>query len=149
MRARSFAAARGLVAVLLAGAILLADAVTDALFVETSALRQLPILKPVASRALSRADIEQKVLKLFREQTTPNEIRAAELAMKRLGLVPADFSLQAFQVKLLTEQLAGLYDPQAREFYLADWIDITLQQPVIVHELTHALQDQHFNLRRL
>ena len=132
-----------------AAGLVLADAVTDALFAETSELRQLPILRPVRSTALSRASIEQKVLATFKEQTTPDEIRAAELAMKRLGLVPGDFDLQRTQTALLTEQLAGLYDPQAREFYLADWIDPTLQQPVIVHELTHALQDQHFELRRL
>jgi hypothetical protein len=132
-----------------AAGLVLADAATDALFVETSELRQLPILRPVRSTALSRASIEQKVLAVFKEQTTPDEIRASELAMKRLGLVPDDFNLQRTQTALLTEQLAGLYDPQAREFYLADWIDPMLQQPVIVHELTHALQDQHFELRRL
>ncbi len=132
-----------------AAGLVLADAATDALFVETSELRQLPILRPVKSSALSRASIEQKVLAIFKEQTTPDEIRASELAMKRLGLVPDDFNLQRTQTALLTEQLAGLYDPQAREFYLADWIDPMLQQPVIVHELTHALQDQHFELRRL
>ena len=137
------------VAIAAAAGLALADASTDALFAETSALRQLPILRPVKSSALSRADIEQKVLAIFKQQTTPQQIRAAELAMRRLGLVPLDFDLQDTQIKLLTEQLAGLYDPRASEFYLADWIDLTLQQPVIVHELTHALQDQHFNLRRL
>src|SRR4029450_7557857 len=35
-----------------------------------------------------------------------------------------------------------------RQFYLADWIDIDGQKPIMAHELTHALQDQHFNLRR-
>jgi hypothetical protein len=33
-------------------------------------------------------------------------------------------------------------------FFLADWIDLEGQKPVMAHELTHALQDQHFNLRR-
>jgi hypothetical protein len=69
--------------------------------------------------------------------------------LKKLGLLPADFRLRDFQTSLLTEQIAGLYDPKAQEFYLADWIDASAQQPVIVHELTHALQDQHYNLRRL
>ena len=126
-----------------------ADAITDALFAETSALRQLPILRPVKSSALSRAGIERKVLSIFDDQATPAEIRATELMLKRLGLVPQDFDLKQTQLELLTEQLAGLYDPRAREFYLADWIDVKLQQPVIVHELTHALQDQHFDLRRI
>jgi hypothetical protein len=153
-RCTVFAARRWPVAVLalalcLSGALVLADAVTDRLIAETSKLRGLAILRPVASRALSRAEIERKVLAIAAEQTTADELRAAELAIKRLGLAPADFDLQATQVQLLTEQIAGLYDPATREFYLADWIDATLQQPVIVHELTHALQDQHFNLRRL
>jgi len=33
-----------------------------------------------------------------------------------------DFNLDAFLVDLLTEQIAGLYDPKAHEFYIADWI---------------------------
>jgi hypothetical protein len=49
---------------------------------------------------------------------------------------------------LLTEQVAGYYDPKAQQFYLADWIELEGQKPVMAHELTHALQDQHFNLKR-
>lgn len=129
--------------------LLLADAATDALFTETSRLRELPILKPIKSSALSRAEIERKVIAAANEQTTPEQARASELALKKLGLLPPDFRLRDFQTSLLTEQIAGLYDPKAQEFYLADWIDASAQQPVIVHELTHALQDQHYNLRRL
>ena len=51
-----------------AAGLVLADAATDALFVETSELRQLPILRPVRSSALSRASIEQKVLAIFKAQ---------------------------------------------------------------------------------
>ena len=49
-------------------------------------------------------------------------------------------------VDLLTEQIAGLYDPRAREFYIADWIPLEDQRMVMAHELTHALQDQHFQI---
>jgi len=121
----------------------------DALFTETSALRELPVRRPVASRALSRGEIEQKILQAFKDQTTRDEVRASELALKTLGLVPPELDLMDLQLKLLTEQLAGLYDPKAREFYLASWVNPLLQRPVIVHELAHALQDQHFDLRRL
>lgn len=135
--------------VCLAIATLGADATTDALLAETSALRELAVRRPVTSRALTRAEIEGKILAAFTQQTTPDEIRASELALKVLGLVPADLDLRTLQLTLLTEQIAGLYDPQTQEFYLADWVDSKLQRPVIVHELTHALQDQHFALRRL
>jgi hypothetical protein len=125
------------------------DSAVDTLFAETSALRDLAIRRPVSSRPLSRGEIEQKILQAFKDQTTPDEIRASELAVKTLGMAPQDLDLRDLQLKLLTEQLAGLYDPKAREFYLASWVDPLLQRPVIVHELTHALQDQHFELRRL
>jgi len=41
-------------------------------------------------------------------------------------------------VDLMTEQIAGLYDPKAREFYIADWIPLATQKPVMAHELTHV-----------
>src|SRR6202008_810146 len=82
------------------------------------------------------------------EESSPERVHATETTLKKLGLVPSNFDLRTFLVKLLTEQVAGYYDPKAQEFYLADWIDLDGQKPVMAHELTHALQDQHFNLKR-
>jgi len=115
---------------------------------ETSELRKLPVLRQVRSGAQSRAEIEQMLIRNLNESATPEETTAAETSMKKFGLAPADFQLRPFLIKLLTEQVAGYYDPKSQEFYLADWIDLDGQKPVMAHELTHALQDQHFNLRR-
>jgi hypothetical protein len=115
---------------------------------ETSDVRQLSIVRPVESAMQSRAEIERAVIKHLDEDTKPEEIHAHEAILKRLGLVPGDFQYRALMVRVLTEQVAGYYEPKTRKFYLADWIDIDGQKPVIAHELTHALQDQHFNLRR-
>nr|MDQ3805726.1 hypothetical protein [Acidobacteriota bacterium] len=115
---------------------------------ETSAIRKLPVLRQVRSGAQTRAEIEQMLVRNLNQSSSPEELRATELTLKKLGLLPADFQLRAFLVKLLAEQVAGYYDPKAREFFLADWIDLDGQKPVMAHELTHALQDQHFNLRR-
>jgi hypothetical protein len=123
-------------------------ATTAAVLKETSEIRELPILHPVKSGAQSRADIEQMILHNMDGQTTPAEMHATELSLKKLGLVPADFQYRTFLIKLLTEQVAGYYDPKAQEFFLADWIDLEGQKPVMAHELTHGLQDQHFDLRR-
>jgi hypothetical protein len=75
-------------------------------------------------------------------------MHASEVLLKVFGLAPKDFAYRAFLIKLLTEQVAGYYDPKAQQFYLADWIELEGQKPVMAHELTHALQDQHFNLKR-
>ena len=47
---------------------------------------------------------------------------------------------------VLTDQVAGLYDPKGKEFYIADWIPLDEQRDVMSHELTHALEDQSFNI---
>ncbi|HLL69799.1 MAG TPA: hypothetical protein VK363_00115 [Pyrinomonadaceae bacterium] len=124
-------------------------AATAGVLKETGEIRGLEVLRTVKSGAQSRAEIERMLVRNLDEQTTPEELRASELALKKLGLVPANFEMRPFFIALLTEQVAGYYEPKTQEFYLADWIDLDGQQTVMAHELTHALQDQHFDLRRL
>lgn len=121
---------------------------TAAVLKETSELRELSILKTVKSGAQSRAEIESMIIRNLDDETTPTEMHAAEMVLKAFGLAPQNFAYRPFLIKLLTEQVAGYYDPKAQQFYLADWIELEGQKPVMAHELTHALQDQHFNLKR-
>lgn len=123
-------------------------ATTAAVLKETSDLRELSILRPVKSGAQSRTEIERMVMKNLDEESTPAEMHSTEMLLKKFGLAPQDFSYRPFVIKLLVEQVAGYYDPKAQQFFLADWIELEGQKPVMAHELTHALQDQHFNLRR-
>ncbi len=123
-------------------------AATSEVLKETSELRQLAILRPVQSSTQSRLEIEHMLIKNLDEETTPAQMHAAEVTLERLGLAPPDFHYRALMLRVLTEQVAGYYDPKSGEFHLADWIDLDGQRPVMAHELTHALQDQHFNLRR-
>lgn len=121
---------------------------TEALLKETSEIRELAILRAVKSGAQSRSEIERVIIKNLDAETTPAEMYAAEVLLKTFGLAPPDFAYRSFLIKLLSEQVAGYYDPKAKQFYLADWIELDGQKPVMAHELTHALQDQHFNLKR-
>lgn len=123
-------------------------AATDAVLKETGEVRQLPALGPVKSGLKSRGQIKNLIMARLNEENTPREMRASELTLRKLGLVDDAFRLRRFMVNLLTEQVAGYYDPRAREFYLADWIEVEAQELVMSHELAHALQDQHFDLRR-
>ena len=121
---------------------------TAAMLKETSEIRELSIVKAVKSGAQSRTEIERMVIKNLNADTTPAEMHAAEVLLRVFGLAPKDFAYRSFLIKLLTEQVAGYYDPKAQQFYLADWIELEGQKPVMAHELNHALQDQHFNLKR-
>jgi hypothetical protein len=49
---------------------------------------------------------------------------------------------------LLKEQIAGYYDNKTKTVNLLDWVKPEEQKPVLAHELTHALQDQHTDLDR-
>jgi hypothetical protein len=66
--------------------------------------------------------------------------------MEKFGLLPKDYPLEQTLVKVLTEQIAGLYDPDGKEFFIANWNTEADERMVMSHELTHALHDQHFHI---
>lgn len=124
------------------------EAETKAILEQASEMRHLKILSPVKSGIKSRAEIEQMLIRHLDEKSKPGELEASGKALVAFGLASKDFRYREFIIKLLTEQVAGFYDPKTKEFFLADWNELEAQKPVMAHELTHALQDQHFNLRR-
>jgi len=113
-----------------------------------SRLRGLDVKRAVKSGSKSHDEIEQSVIADLNENTTPAEFAATAKTLTKLGLIDKGFALREYVIKLLREQVAGFYDTKTQTFYLASWIPFAEQEPVIAHELTHALQDQHFDLRR-
>src|SRR5207253_2868522 len=121
---------------------------TDDVLKTVSRMRELAVKEPVKSAFKTRDEIEQSVMRDLDESTPPAEFDASQKTLAKLGLVPKDFQLRDYVVKLLREQVAGFYEPKTKEFYLAAWLPLAEQKKVMAHELMHALQDQHFNLRR-
>jgi len=123
-------------------------AATNEILDEVSKMRGLKILKPVKSGIKSRSEIEQEVIHNFEESFKPEEIDTINKNLIAYGLVSKDFKYRDFMVKLMTEQVAGFYRPKSKELFLADWNELGQQRTIMAHELVHALQDQHFDLRR-
>lgn len=119
---------------------------TDEVMAEMSKILGLAQLEPLKKTLRSREDIRAYVLQQMKEDKEPEKRYADERVLEKLGMVPKDFPMDNFLVDLLTEQIAGLYDPKAKEFYIADWIPPADQREVMAHELTHALQDQHYKI---
>ena len=94
----------------------------------------------------SREQIRAYVLQQMNDEKDAKERYASAQTAVAFGLIPKGFNVDSFLVDLLTEQIAGLYDPKAHEFYIADWIAPEEQRMVMSHELTHALQDQYFHI---
>src|ERR1039457_1267560 len=79
---------------------------------------------------------------------SPEDIRAQELVLRKFGLVPQDFDLAKTTVDLLTEQAAAYYDYDRRKLFIIESTPSDNQEPVLAHELSHALADQHFRLAK-
>lgn len=124
-------------------------AAADDITRQVAALRGLKPLRAFAKGVLSREQIGAKLRERIAKEYTAEEIHAEELVLKRLGLLPADVDYLRLLTDILMEQVAGFYDPQARQLYIADWIGDAMQRPAMAHEIEHALQDQHFDLKAL
>ncbi len=113
----------------------------------TSRLRGLepkaPILKGVKSRAEITQYLNERVQEDYDQQRLENEGKM----LKKLGLIPTELDYLEFILKFLTEQVGGYYDPDKKTLYIASWVPVEEQKPIMVHELTHALQDQYFDIK--
>jgi hypothetical protein len=107
-----------------------------------------PIKHEVKRQLVGRDQVEAYVTSHTSEDEDAKRLRRSELVLKKFGLLPRDFDLGKFLVVLLKEQVAGYYDPKTRTVNLLDWLGAEQQKPVLAHELTHALQDQSFNLEK-
>lgn len=121
-------------------------AATEEVLHQVSEITHLSQRTPLKKTLRSREEIRAYILRQMKEDKSASERYAAEQSAKAFGLIPRDFQMEPFLIDLLTEQIAGLYDPDAQEFYIADWIPVAEQRMVMAHELTHALEDQHFQI---
>jgi len=109
---------------------------------------RLPIRAPVKRELMSRTQFHDYLIKKMEEDPDTQRFRRTEAVLRKLGLVPRDFDLRSFLVRMLEEQVEGFYDPKTKTMYLLNWVEPDQQQPVLAHELTHALQDQNFDLEK-
>jgi hypothetical protein len=115
---------------------------------ELANISGLRLHRKVPSDLISKDKVNAFLKKKVKEVSTPNELRAEELTLKKFGLVPPDFNLAQTTVDVLTEQAAAFYDYHAKKLFITDWTPSATREAALAHELAHALADQHFNLKR-
>lgn len=121
-------------------------AAADEVLNQMSQITGLKLRAPLKKTLRSRDEIRAYIIREMNEDKDAAERHASARSAEAFGLLPKGFDIDSFMVELLTEQVAGLYDPKTQEFYVADWIPIADQRMVMAHELTHALEDQHFKI---
>lgn len=109
----------------------------------------LPIKHGVKKAIVSREHVEKYLSEKMESDVDRIRFERSELVLKKFGLLPRSFDLHTFLIKLLAEQVAGYYDEKSKTMNLLDWNEAEMQKPVMAHELTHALQDQSYNLEKM
>lgn len=115
---------------------------------ELTEISGMKLHHPVPCDFISKEQINQFLKKRVKETSSPGEIRAEELTLKKFGFIPQDFDLAKNEVDLLTEQAAAFYDYNKKKLFITDSTSDESQAPVLAHELSHALADQNYNLAR-
>lgn len=110
---------------------------------EIEAATGLTFKSPPRLEVRTRDEAREFVERQFNEQTTPLELSATQQAYRRFGLLPDTLDLRAFLLDVLTEQVAGYYDPATKVLYVVSGQPDDITSVTISHELVHALQDQY------
>lgn len=125
-------------------------------------IRQLSFREHVPLVLKTPDQVEQMILADLKRDYSDAQLEADGKAGSMLGLYPMGMDLKAETVKLLKSQIAGFYDPDEKQMILVEGAtpaplpDRALQflvqrdlinEMLLAHELTHALQDQNFALQ--
>ena len=108
----------------------------------------LPIKHEVKRELIQRDQVQAYVEKSIKDDKDAQRLERSAVVLKKFGLLPHDFDLSPFLVKMLREQVAAYYDPKTNTVNLLNWVDPEQQKMVLAHELTHALQDQSFDIQK-
>lgn len=122
-------------------------------------VRQLDFLQDVRFVSKSRDEAQQMMLAKLVHDNPDEELRVSGLSGQMTGLFPAGIDLKNEELKLMREQVAGFYDPEQKIMVEVRGMGVlgssyggesaSADDLLQAHELTHALQDQHFGLGRL
>lgn len=115
---------------------------TDRFFSGASKVRGLAIKNKVPCFEKGLEAVKEDVKQLIDK----DELKHAALLYKALGLVPDDYDFEKNYIDYTLANVAGLYDQKNKRFLIMDSVPMMLRPIVMVHELTHALQDQHYDL---
>ena len=123
---------------------------TDKVAKEVSKIRGLPLKKKIPNEVVDRAELRKRLVAMAAEDKTKAETASEGLALARWGMIPLATNYEALLLDLLTEQIAGYYDPETKKLTISasagedpQWAEL-----VLAHEIDHGLQDQSFDLKK-
>jgi hypothetical protein len=123
-----------------------ADTAVAAVLPDLQSIRGIAFKHAVPVTVIDDAKARAYALARFRRMTPETKIRADETVYRLLGLVPKDLDVLKTLLDVLEEQAGGFYDPGTKSFYLLDDMPKDMTKLLAVHEMTHALEDQRYDI---
>jgi hypothetical protein len=115
---------------------------------KTVYLRQLQFAHPVELRWTPRAEMPQVLRFEAADDLEPARVTEERDSYAALGALAPDVDLAKETLALYGSQVGGLYSAKRNTLFVADdmsgALKAVLLESIVVHELTHALQDQNF-----
>jgi hypothetical protein len=117
------------------------------LMIEAEQVRGLPFISTPTVVILDDAEFSQRVTDLISEDLDQDDLAIDSEFFSMLGMLAPGTDLYSMLIDLYAEQVAGFYDGDAKEMVVPASPDgfTPLQSITVVHELVHALTDQHFD----
>ncbi|HWE52808.1 MAG TPA: hypothetical protein VG273_23645 [Bryobacteraceae bacterium] len=115
---------------------------------ELSAVTGFRIRHELPFALISREQVNAYIKDQIKRSVKPDDIRAQETTLKKLGFVPPDFDLKQTTIDLLTEQAAAFYDFRRKKLFISNWAAVNMRDTAVIHELAHALADQTFSIQK-
>jgi hypothetical protein len=106
-----------------------------------------PKRSAVKRRLVGSAEVEKYTRDQQAKEGYAQRLARSEMTMKKFGLLPREFNLREFVVKANGKEIAAYYDDETKTISMLNWIPLERQAPILAHELTHALQDQNYDLK--
>ena len=110
-------------------------------------VRELEFKRIPPVRTISAEQAREEGLAALDEEYPPERRAADEEVLTMLGLLPEGSDLRELAGTIFGEEVAGFYDDEKKQMTLvAGSGEGTEGEITLAHELTHALEDQHFDL---
>lgn len=114
-----------------------------------AALRGLPLATPVPAQLQSTEDFRKFVMGELEKELPKEKADKLAAAQLHLGLFQKPIDLAKVLEQTMVSQAAAYYDPKTKKFFVVMAPDNDMMLDTIsAHELTHALQDAHFDLTK-
>ncbi len=107
-------------------------------------MRKQKLSKPLKMGVKDRDEVTKFIQQRLADEYGPAKVAAEGRLLHLHGLLPAGLDYGGFITSLLAEQVAGFYDHTRQELHIASWLPLFMQEPVMAHEIFHAIQDQEW-----